>query len=127
MAMKHDLMFLELLLGMIIKHRDEGEEECDKWVSVILYNQNGPRYFIHQKARDLCDQVNPALSQAILEGYENMKSNPEIESPIGILEETLVSQITRVRGMTKDEIYKALKKDFAIAELFANGIHIDVT
>lgn len=127
MAIKHDLMFLELLLGMIIKHRDEGEEECDKWISGILYNQNGPKYFIHRKVRDLCDQVNPELSQAILEGYENMKSNPEIESPIRILEETLVDQITRVRGMSRDEIYKALKKDFAIAELFANGIHIDVT
>ena len=127
MAMKHDLMFLELLLGMIIKHRDEGEEECDKWISRILYNQNGPKYFIHSKARDLCNQVNPELSQAILEGYENMKSNPEIPSPIGVLEETLVGQITRVRGMSKDEIYKALKKDFAIAELFANGIHIDMS
>lgn len=61
MAMKHDLMFLELLLGMIIKHRDEGEEECDKWISRILYNQNGPKYFIHSKARDLCNQVNPEL------------------------------------------------------------------
>lgn len=127
MAMNHDLMFLELLLGMIIRHRDEGEDECDKWISAILYNQNGPRYFIHQKARDLCSQVNPELSKAILEGYENMKSNPEIESPIGVLEETLVGQITRVRGMSKDEIYKSLKKDFAIAELFANGIHIDAT
>jgi hypothetical protein len=125
MAMKHDLMFLELLLGMIIKHRDEGEEECDKWISAILYNQNGPKYFIHRKAADLCNQVNPALSQAILEGYENMKSNPEIESPIGVLEETLVGQITKVRGIPRDEIYKSLKRDFAIAELFANGIHID--
>ncbi len=127
MAMKHDLMFLELLLGMIIRHRDEGEEECDKWISGILYNQNGPKYFIHSKAKELCDQVNPELSQAILEGYEKMKNNPAIESPIRILEETLVGQITRVRGMSKDEIYKSLKKDFAIAELFANGIHIDVT
>jgi hypothetical protein len=127
MAIKHDLMFLELLLGMIIKHRDEGEEECDKWISAILYNQNGPKYFIHSKARDLSNQVNPALSRAILEGYENMKNNPEIESPIGVLEETLVGQITRVRGMSRDEIYKSLRKDFAIAELFANGIHIDAT
>lgn len=127
MAMKHDLMFLELLLGMIIRHRDEGEEECDKWISGILYNQNGPKFFIHSKAKELCDQVNPELSQAILTGYENLKSNPAIESPIRVLEETLVGQITRVRGMSKDEIYKSLKKDFAIAELFANGIHIDAT
>lgn len=126
MAMKHDLMFLELLLGMIIRHRGEGEEECDKWISSILYNQNGPKYFIHSKARDLCNQVNPELSQAILDGYENLKSNPKIKSPIGVLEETLVDQITKVNGMSKDEIYKALKKDFAIAELFANGIHIEV-
>ena len=127
MAMKHDLMFLELLLGMIIKHRDEGEEECDKWVSAVLYNQNGPKYFMHQKARDLCNQINPALSRAILDGYENLKSNPAIESPIGVLEETLADQITSIRGMSRDEIYEDLKKDFAIADLFANGIHIDAT
>lgn len=125
MSLRHDAMFLELLLGMIIRHRDEGEEECDLWVSAILYNQNGPKYFINKKARELCDQVNPELAKAILIGYEGMKNNPSIESPITILEETLTSQITSVRGMTKDELYAALKKDFAIAELFANGIHIE--
>lgn len=125
MAIKHDLMFLELLLGMIIRHRDEGEDECDRWVRSILYNQNGPQFFMHKKAAEICAQVNPELSKAIQTGYEGMLDNPNIESPITVLEETLVAQITKVRGIGKDELYAYLKKDFAIAELFANGIHIE--
>ena len=125
MAIKHDLMFLELLLGMIIKHRDEGEDECDRWIRSILYNQNGPQIFMHKKAAEICSQVNPKLSEAIQTGYEGMLDNPNIESPIAVLEETLVGQITKVRGIDKNELYDRLKKDFAIAELFANGIHIE--
>ena len=125
MASRNDIMFLELLLGMIIRHRDEGEEVCDLWISSILYNQNGPQFFIHQKAAEISKDVNPELSKSIQVGYENLKNNPNIESPISVLEDTLVGQITKARGVTKDELYASLKKDFAIAELFAHGIHIE--
>lgn len=125
MALRNDLMFLELLLGFIINHSEDGDEEVDQWLMAILVNQTEYHIWRNRKAAEICSDINPALAEAVRKGYEDLKNTNNLSESIAILEKTLTSQITKVRKMTKEDLYSRLKKDFGIAKLFAEGIHIE--